>query len=367
MPSKFDEFLIWILKYKDSMKFSLRSKIFFLREIWYLIKWWVSMLEAVSLIKDNSDNEVLKSICSQIYISLKSWENLNRSLSRLPKYFNDWDVNIIKSWEASWELVEVLEYLANEYTFLYETRNKYMGAMLYPIVVFLVSIVSLFVLVRFVLPSIISIVNEFNAASMPLSTKIVVWMVDFVQYSWWTIIVVLFFMIFAGSIFLSTQEWRKWFQIKLLRFPIIWKLTRYYLLIKFLRYFKLLLYAGLTYVDLFKLMIYVIWHSVYTEMFSQVLVELRKGWSFTQVMTDYDIIIPKDVLVLLRVWQETASLSWAIENAIWLYEEEFKKMMDNLSKIIEPIMIVFVWWIVALIALSVFGIVWSVMDSVQNL
>ncbi|MEF2175297.1 MAG: type II secretion system F family protein, partial [Candidatus Absconditabacteria bacterium] len=192
MTSKFDEFLIGIMKYKDSMKFSLRSKIFFLREIGYLIKGGVSMLEAVSLIKDNSDNLVLKSICTQIYTSLKSGENLNRSLSRLPKYFNAGDVNIIKSGEASGELVEVLSYLANEYTFLYETRNKYIGAMLYPIVLFFVSILSLFVLVRFVLPSIITIVNEFNAASLPLSTKIVIGMVDFVQYSGGTILIILF-------------------------------------------------------------------------------------------------------------------------------------------------------------------------------
>jgi type IV pilus assembly protein PilC len=59
-------------------------------------------------------------------------------------------------------------------------------------------------------------------------------------------------------------------------------------------------------------------------------------------MKKYTNILPSDVIVLLKVGEETANLQQAAKNAILLYEEEFNKIVDNLSKIVEPILIVIV-------------------------
>jgi type IV pilus assembly protein PilC len=72
------------------------------------------------------------------------------------------------------------------------------------------------------------------------------------------------------------------------------------------------------------------------------------------------------VVALLKVGEETASFDKTLNNAIRMYEDEFEKVIDGVSKIIEPILIVFMGLIVAVVALSVFGIIGTLLDSVGS-
>lgn len=82
-------------------------------------------------------------------------------------------------------------------------------------------------------------------------------------------------------------------------------------------------------------------------------------------LMQYSSFIPMDVIMLLRVGEETATFDTALGNAIRIYEDEFQKSVEWLSKLLEPILIVFVWWIIALIAVSVFGIIGNLLGSLQ--
>jgi len=82
-------------------------------------------------------------------------------------------------------------------------------------------------------------------------------------------------------------------------------------------------------------------------------------------MEKYTDFIAKDVVALLRVGEETASFESALSNAIRIYEDEFNKVLDGLAKVIEPVLIVFIGGIVAMIAMSVFGIIGALLDSVS--
>ena len=72
------------------------------------------------------------------------------------------------------------------------------------------------------------------------------------------------------------------------------------------------------------------------------------------------------MVVLLRVGERTASIASALDNAIVLYESEFKKVIDNFSKVIEPLLILVIGWIVSIIAFAVFGLIGSILDSLQS-
>jgi type IV pilus assembly protein PilC len=59
-------------------------------------------------------------------------------------------------------------------------------------------------------------------------------------------------------------------------------------------------------------------------------------------MKDYDDLIPSDVLVLLKVGEETATLKESLDNIVEMYEEELNNLINNVSKVIEPVLIVVV-------------------------
>lgn len=362
-----DNIILKIIKIKDWWTFWIKDKIFLFRELAYLIEWWVSILEAITLIKENTENMAIKEICDNLHENLKKWEPLHRSMSRLHNYFTDWDINIIRSWELSWELQNVLTYLATEYEFIYDIRNKYVWAVMYPTIVFVASLIAVYIIFRFVLPSIIWILDQFEWVQIPLTTRVLIAITDFVLNYTNHILIILGLLVFWLSILFSSDEWRKFFDYKIFRLPIIWRITKFYMLIKFLRYMRLLMNSWMNYVEIFQSLKFIMVNTAYKDMLDNLLASIRKWDTITDVFKLYPIIIPADIIVLMKVWEQTASTSKSVENWIWFYDQEFNKIINNLSKIIEPIMIVVVGWIVAFIALSVFGIIWNILDSVQTM
>ena len=123
----------------------------------------------------------------------------------------------------------------------------------------------------------------------------------------------------------------------------------------------------MSYTEIFQSLRWIMSNKVYDEMLSDMLNAVRRGESPYGVMQMYTKIIPKDVVAILKVWETTASVPESIDNALSLYETEFKSIINNFSKVVEPILIIFVWGVVLWIALSIFGILGSILDSINNM
>ena len=133
-----------------------------------------------------------------------------------------------------------------------------------------------------------------------------------------------------------------------------------------MRYMKLLMSAGMNFVQVFEFLKDIMPNLSYKQMLDDIIAGINRWETIGSVMENYDDIINKDVIALLKVGEETASFEAALTNAIAMYTEEFNKLLDGLSKVIEPILIVFMGWIVSVVALSVFGMIGSLLDGVQT-
>ncbi len=348
-----------------SWSFRLKDKIFFFKELAYLLWWWVSIPVTLETIKNNTENSKIKYICEQIFSTIKKWETLSRSLTVLDKYFNEWDVKIIASGEWIWELPKVLKQLADEYENLYMIRTKYITAMIYPSILILIIVLALIIIFKLILPGFMNIIASFPNATLPASTQILVHVNSVIQNSGWSILIWFIILLTVLWLFLSTEEWTKFLNWMFIKIPMIWSIFRLYYIVYFLRYFSLLIYSWLPITKVFIHLKWVMKNPFYKDLCDDIIVNLNKWESFIPAMKKYTYIIPSDVIVLLKVWEETANLEESARNAIWLYEEEFNKIVDNLSKVIEPILIVFIWLIVWFVAISIFSVLISVLNSLQ--
>ncbi len=346
-------------------KFSLKDKIFFLKELSYLLSGWVSIPTTLETIKNNTEKQSVKYVCNEIYKLIKRWETLSRALTTLDGYFSEWDTKIIASGEAIWELPKILKQLADEYENLYLIKMKYITAMIYPGILIFIIVLSLVVIFKMILPGFLNIVSSFPGASLPESTHILMKINHFFSEYGGSFFTLLIIALIVLGLFLSTEEWQRVLSSVLLRLPIIWNIFRLYYVVFFLRYFSLLIYSWLSIVKIFLYLKSVMKNPEYKQMCDEILENLNKWESFIPVMKKYTHILPSDVVVLLKVWEETANLQQAAKNAILLYEEEFNKIVDNLSKVIEPILIVFVGGIIWFVAISIFSVIISVLNSLQ--
>jgi type II secretory pathway component PulF len=361
-----DDIIIQILNFRDTNTFGTKDKIFLFKEFWYLLQGWVSLLESAEIIAGSTTNFALKTICGQFVANLKAGETLAKTLSRLPKYFNEWDVSIIRSGEGSWELAKVMLYLAWEYEYLDNIKSKYTGAMIYPAILILVSLGAVYLLFVSILPSVLGIMQQFDQIAIPWTTQVMLSLSKFFTSHTYKILFGTIVIVFVLVTIASSQQWQKYFFNLLLRIPIIGELTQYYFLIKFFRYMKLMLSSGLNYVDTMWFLKNIVWLVAYTEMIDQILINIKSGGTVYSVLVQYPMLIPTNLAVLFKVWEQTGSVTQAIDNGITMYQQDLNKNLDNLSKIIEPVLVILVWGIIAMIAMSVFGIIGAILDSVQT-
>lgn len=346
--------------------FSITDKVFLYRELAYLIEWWVAIADAVMVIQGGTDKWSVRKICKEMYAALSEWETLSYSMLQLPKYFNEGDINITRSGEESGELTRVLKYLAEEYEFLHKIRGKYVGAMIYPALLFVVAIGAVLLLFTKILPGIFDMISSFPNVTIPPVTKFLIWLTNILQNQGNTIIVWMIVIWMFWVVVFSSLEGKRILDKFIYDFPIFGKLSKYYDMIKFMRYMRLLMQAGMNFLEVFLFLRDIMSNSSYKLMIDDVIVAINRGDTIGSVLDQHSSFISKDVIALLKVGEETASFESALANAIVMYEEEFNKLLDGLSKIIEPVLIVFLWGIISLVALSVFGVIGSLLDGVQS-
>ena len=357
-----DQIIEYFINSSDKSSFSWKEKILFYKELVYMMKGWVPLLETMKTIQRTSENAAVKRVAKEIYGYLDKGKELSYAISRLPEYFDEWDASIIKTWEVSWNLPNVLQSLAEEYAYLSDIKQKYIGAMIYPVSLIIIAIIAVIYLFGFVLPGIFETLSG-SVTEMPAITMALKNFSDFVVNYWQNILVFGILIILLLITYAATEKGKKQMYRLLLEMPIVGNMTKSYYLIKWSRYMKLMIGSGMDYVDTFRLLRDVLKIPLYQWMIEQVLADITLGKSLYEPISQHSDIIPSNVSALIKVWEETANLENAMQNVIDIYQEELDNSIKNFSKAIEPFILVFVWWIVLIIALGVFSLIFAVMDS----
>lgn len=358
-----EKIIVSLMNSADKSSFSAKDKILFYKELVYMLHGGVSIMQAVDTIKRSTTNYALKTITTSISFHLNEGKSFSYALSRLPEYFDESDSAIIKTGESTGNLDTVLQELANEYSYLNSIKNKYKSALTYPIILIIMSIGAVLFLFSSVLPGILEMfVGEME--KLPLITRILKSTSDFFVSSWKTILVVLLTALTVIWIYGTTDQGKKALSKFMMSLPLVGKMTKTYYLIKWARYMKLMIGAGLDYVQTFRLLRGVLAIPAYQEMIEKVMAGLQIGKTIYDALKEETDLIYPNVAVMIKVGEETAHLEDSMGNIIAMYQEELDNSITQFSKILEPVILIFMWVIVALVASGIFWVVFSVMENV---
>ena len=166
-----DKFIISTLQSLDKGRFGSKDKILFFKELSYFLHGGVAITEAMSVIGTTSQNYAIREIASTIYGFMHEGKSLSYALNRLPDYFDQGDYSIVKAGEESGNLASILQSLAQEYVYTADIKNKYIGALSYPVILIVIAVIAVFVLFLLVLPNIFSIADSFPGLQLPWITS----------------------------------------------------------------------------------------------------------------------------------------------------------------------------------------------------
>ena len=361
-----DEMEKTILSFMNSLdkgSFSAKDKVLFYKELVYMLKGWLSILQAVEVIKRETTNNAVRNICGTLMHYLNEGKSFSYSLGRLTEYFDEWDSAIIKTWESTGNLDTVLHELADEYEYINAIKNKYISALIYPAFLIVGSIAAVLYLFSSVLPGILDMFSD-QMDKLPLVTRVLKSMSDFCVLYWKDILIILWVGSIVAWIYSTTEQGKKKFSWMMLNMPLIWGMTKTYYLIKWAKYMKLMIGSWLDYVQTFRLLRDILDIPAYQDMIEQVMAGLQI-WKtiYASISSQTELIYPS-VATMIKVWEETACLEDSMQNIINMYQDELDNQINAFSKMLEPIILIFMWVVVALVASGIFWVVFTVMENV---
>ncbi len=316
----------------------IKDLVIFTRQFSVMISANVTVVEALMILVDQTDNLSLRNMIAEIAFEVDSGAFLSESFGKRPNIFSNFFVNIIRSGETSGKLDEVLNYLADEMEQNYDMVAKIKGAMIYPIFIVCGLIGVGIVLMIYVIPNLTQILTETNAV-LPLSTRIVIATSNFFKNYLWAVGLIVVGAGVGIHFYLKTYIGRLQIDIIKLRMPIFGKLFRYIYLMRFARSLSTLLKGGVIITKALEITADVIGNVVYREIILDTLESINDGNPVYSVM-DKSRYVPKMVPQMIAVGEKTGKLDVVLDKVTDFYGRETANMLDNLSKLMEPIIMV---------------------------
>ncbi len=339
---------------------SIKSKdlVIFSRQFSVMIAANVPVVESLIILIDQTQNITLKNMIAEIAFEVDGGSFLSDAFAKRPKVFSNFFVNIVRSGETSGKLDEVLTYLADEMEKNYDMVAKIRGAMIYPIfvTVFLIGVAVLFMV--YIMPNLTTMLTETNVR-LPLATRIIIGASNFMKGYLWLIILLLGGAAFLARLFLKTYNGRRALDKAKLSLPIFGKLFQNIYIMRFTRSLATLLKGGVTITRSLEITAEVVGNVIYRELILDTLESINDGNPLSQVM-ESSPYVPQMVPQMISVGEKTGRLDNVLDQATGFYVRETSNMLDNLSKLIEPIIMV-------IMGIGVFIMVAAVLLPMYNL
>lgn len=315
-----------------------KDLVIFARQFSVMISANVTVVESLLILIDQTNNISLKNMLSEIAFEVDSGAFLSDAFSKRPKIFSDFFVNIVRSGESSGKLDEVLDYLADEMEKTYDMNAKVKGAMIYPVFILVALIGVAIVLMLFVIPNLTSMIIE-SGMELPWATRVIIGISDFMRNYIIGIIIAVIGLVFLVRMYLKTYGGKRNFDIVKLKLPVFGTLFKYIYLMRFTRSLSTLLKGGVTITRSLEITAEVVGNIIYKELILQTLESINDGNPFSMVMENSNYI-PKMVPQMISVGEKTGKIDSVLDRVTSFYSRESANMLDNLSKLMEPLIMV---------------------------
>ncbi len=318
-----------------------KDKATFFHLLAVMIEAGIPMVKALrSLVSQMNKTPKLRLVIEQIANDVESGEGLSEAFLNNPDVFNEQEVGMVQSGEASGQLSGVLENLAKDTEKAYSIKSKVKSAMLYPIIVFMMLIGVIVVMMVFIIPQLKELFTA-NKAELPLITKIVVGISDFmiekkVSFIVGTLGVILFFLIFR-----KTDLGRYLIDKFKITVPLFGSLFKKAYLSRFSRSLSNLLDSNISIVKAIEITGNSIGNDVYKRRLLLSMEDVKQGIPLSESLIESDLFPPM-LVNMIEVGEKTAQLDKISAKVAAFYEEEVDVAVSGLSKIIEPVILVII-------------------------
>ncbi|NMB48521.1 type II secretion system F family protein [Candidatus Kuenenbacteria bacterium] len=315
-----------------------KDLVLFSRQLAVMTTATLPIVQSLRILIEQTDNENLKSVISEIGDDVEGGERLSNALERHSKIFSPFFVAMVRSGETSGSIDRVLNYLADEQEKDYALVSKIKGAMIYPAFILAALGGVGVVMMVYVVPKITSILVE-TGGELPFATRALIGTSNFLVTWWWAILIFIFGLFFGFKYILRQEEPRKFWDRLKLKLPVFGSLFQRIYIVRFTRSMGTLVEGGVPITISLNIVSDIVGNAYYKDLIDRTARDVQDGNPIATLFLKSKEIPPM-IAHMLSVGEKTGRISDVLNKMTDFYSREIEGLVANLISLIEPMIMV---------------------------
>lgn len=332
----------------------------FTQELSTLISAGLPIDRSFKILGTLTENAKLKEVVKDLLRRIEGGNSLAEALGSHPRVFPKLYVNMVKAGESGGFLETILSRLAQYLESTKEIKDQIVSVMIYPLILMMVSGVSVGILVTFVIPRFATIFSDMGQA-IPLPTQIILIFSQFVRGYWWAGLGMVAAIYFGLKMYTRDEERRwRWDRFKL-SWVVVGDLTKKIEVARFARTLGTLLQSGVSILPAFNLVKEISQNQAISRSISHVHDRLREGKGISKSLEETGVFPPLAVH-MIGVGEETGRIDEMLIKVAESYEGNVRTAVKRFVSLLEPMILLIMGGVVGFIVLSILLAVTSITE-----
>lgn len=340
-----------------------KDRITFTRQMATLIGAGLPLATSLRTVTEQTQSKAMKTIVEEILVSVEGGKTLHESFAKYPDVFNGVYLALIKAGETSGTLDLALKRLADQEEKDAAMLSRIRGALVYPAIILVVIIAVLAFMMIMVVPQVKGLYEDMGKP-LPGLTKFLVGISDFFAQFWWLIAIILAAVV-VGLWFAvkRTSGGRKAADSFKLHVPLFGKLFLKLYVSRFARTAEMMLATGVPMLDSVKISIEATNNVVVEEEYNKALEIIKAGKPLSEALRDRSYMLPL-VPQMATIGEESGKIDEMLGKAATVYENELDEQINNISTMIEPILMVIMAGLIGVVIGGTLLPIYSLVNSI---
>ncbi len=311
----------------------------FSRQLATMMAAGVPLVQSLEIVGRGHANPSMGEMVLGIKTNIEGGATLAESLAKYPRYFDDLFVNLVDAGERSGALETLLDKIATYKEKTESMKKKVKKALTYPAAVIVVAFIVTGILLYFVVPQFASLFQGFGA-DLPAFTKMVVALSEFIQEDWWLMLLGglgTFFGLREAHI--RSPKVRRFTDRLMLKLPVVGDILYKSAVARYARTLSTMFAAGVPLVEAMESVAKAAGNIVFTEAIMQMRDQVSTGQQL-QLTMQQSGLFPAMAVQMVAIGEESGSLDHMCAKLADFYEEEVDSLVDNLTALLEPMIMV---------------------------
>lgn len=335
---------------------SLKDKMVLVKQMAMMLRSGLPVLQSIEILSKQLDNEGLKDQLIKVQSDIEGGTTLSAAFQKSTNIFSEIQINLLAAGEKSGNMVEVISQIAIDLEKSQELRSKIRSAMIYPIIIFVAIFVVLIILIVFMIPTVKTLYADFNAEDkIPSITLFLIAVSDFLSNPVGIAVIVLTVLIsvYTFRSFKNTEGGKMAVAKFQLRAPVFGTLIQKMQLAQFNRLLSMLLVSGVSIIDSLRIVSKSLGNPVYSKAVNDAIENVSKGVPLAVPLANSGVF-PLILIRMIATGEQTGNLDKVLADMGNFYEQEVNELTNNLTKLMEPLILLIVGGMVGFLAIAVY-------------